>query len=148
MDNGDPYGYTGEWYGGYTGLLHLRARWYAVETGTFLSVDPVESEPPYQYVRGNVVNRVDHSGLCAEVGDEACWSLYEQIKRLCPECKYVMTPDTNGELRPTLLEDVDEARLRGLVQGLTHKSTYMKTTSENPVYVTVCELMNPCYSLS
>jgi hypothetical protein len=33
------------------------------ETGTFLSVDPVESEPPYQYIGGNVVNRVDPSGM-------------------------------------------------------------------------------------
>jgi hypothetical protein len=32
------------------------------ETGTFLSVDPVESEPPYQYVRGNPVNLTDPSG--------------------------------------------------------------------------------------
>ena len=47
---------------GYLKLLHLRARWYAPGTGTFLSRDPVESEPPYQYVRGNVVNRVDPSG--------------------------------------------------------------------------------------
>ncbi len=28
----------------------------------FLSRDPVESEPPYQYVRGNPINRVDPSG--------------------------------------------------------------------------------------
>ena len=33
------------------------------ETGTFLSVDPVESEPPYLYVRVNPVNYVDPSGL-------------------------------------------------------------------------------------
>ena len=61
--NHAPYGYTGEWYGGYIDLLFLRARWYAPETGTFLSVDPVETKPPYQYVGGNVVNRVDPSGL-------------------------------------------------------------------------------------
>ena len=61
-NGGDPYGYTGEWYEGYTHLLHLRARWYSSKTGTFLSVDPVESEPPYQYVGGNVVNLTDPSG--------------------------------------------------------------------------------------
>jgi len=59
----EPYGYTGEWWGSYIELLHLRARWYSPGTGTFLSVDPVESEPPYQYVRGNPVNRIDPSGL-------------------------------------------------------------------------------------
>ena len=60
---GNPYGYTGEWWEDEVQLLHLRARWYAPETGTFLSVDPVESEPPYQYVSGNPVNRVDPSGM-------------------------------------------------------------------------------------
>lgn len=80
-NGGDPYGYTGEWYGGYTHLLHLRARWYAPETGAFLSVDPVESEPPYQYVRGNVVNLTDSSGKeppfpleCLDAPDPMmCW---------------------------------------------------------------------------
>ena len=62
QNGGDPYGYTGEWWEDEVGLLHLRARWYSPETGTFLSVDPVESEPPYQYVRGNVVNWMDPSG--------------------------------------------------------------------------------------
>jgi RHS repeat-associated protein len=59
---GEPYGYTGEWWAGYINLLHLRARWYAPETGTFLSRDPVESEPPYLYVRGNPINLTDPSG--------------------------------------------------------------------------------------
>jgi len=94
---GDPYGYTGEWYGGYTHLLHLRARWYAPESGTFLSVDPVESEPPYQYVRGNVVNFTDSAGLCAEFGDDACWGIYEQINQLCPECSQMTRPTITGD---------------------------------------------------
>gem|GEM_PF-5978362 len=59
----EPYGYTGEWWGSYIELLHLRARWYSPGTGTFLSVDPVGSEPPYQYVKGNPINWVDPSGL-------------------------------------------------------------------------------------
>ena len=57
------YGYTGEWWESEVGLLHLRARWYSPGTGTFLSVDSVEGEPPYAYVRGNPVNSVDPSGL-------------------------------------------------------------------------------------
>ena len=32
---------------------------YAPETGTFLSRDPAESKPPYQYVRENLVNLSD-----------------------------------------------------------------------------------------
>jgi hypothetical protein len=44
-----------------------------------VSIDPVESEPPYQYVRGNVVNLTDPSGMCAEFGDDACWSEAERL---------------------------------------------------------------------
>ena len=58
-----PYGFTGEWWEDEAGLLYLRARWYLPETGAFLSRDAVESEPPYQYVRGNVVNLTDPSGM-------------------------------------------------------------------------------------
>ena len=61
-----PFGYTGEWWEDEVGLLYLRARWYQPETGTFLSRDAVENEPPYQYVRGNVVNWVDPSGRFPE----------------------------------------------------------------------------------
>ncbi|MCP4368759.1 MAG: hypothetical protein GY797_11705 [Deltaproteobacteria bacterium] len=53
-------------------LWHLRAGWYWGETGTFLSVDPVESEPPYLYVRGNPVNLVDPSGYISECKNSKC----------------------------------------------------------------------------
>jgi RHS repeat-associated protein len=56
-------GYTGEWFDGGTGLVYLRARWYSPGDGIFTSRDPVEGEPPYQYVRGNPVNGRDPSGL-------------------------------------------------------------------------------------
>ncbi len=59
----NPYGFTGEWWQDEVELLHLRARWYMPGTGTFLSRDPVESEPPYQYVQGNPINLIDPSGL-------------------------------------------------------------------------------------
>ena len=44
-------------------MLNLRARWYDPGMGVFLSKDPIESEPPYQYVRGNPSNLVDPSGF-------------------------------------------------------------------------------------
>ena len=74
VDNidGEPYGYTGEWWENEVGLLHLRARWYAPGTGTFLSVDPVEGEPPYQYVRGNPVNLIDPSGHVPNCEGQKC----------------------------------------------------------------------------
>lgn len=56
------YGYTGEWWNSYINLLFLRARWYSPQSGTFLSRDLVESEPPYQFVHCNPVNRIDPSG--------------------------------------------------------------------------------------
>jgi RHS repeat-associated protein len=56
------FGYTGEWWDSYMELYYLRARWYAPETGTFFSKDPVESEPPYLYVWGNPINSTDPSG--------------------------------------------------------------------------------------
>ncbi|MCI0530025.1 MAG: RHS repeat-associated core domain-containing protein, partial [Nitrospira sp.] len=64
-----PYGFTGEWWEDEIGLLHLRARWYSVETGTFISKDPIEDEPPYQYVRGNPITLIDPSGYGPEWWD-------------------------------------------------------------------------------
>lgn len=63
-------------------LLYLRARWYAVETGTFLSRDPVEGEPPYLYGRGNPTNIIDPSGLYgANVHDTFTYGSAAQISR-------------------------------------------------------------------
>jgi RHS repeat-associated protein len=56
------FGYTGEWWDSYMELVYLRARWYMPRTGTFLSKDIFETEPPYLYVRDNPVNRTDPSG--------------------------------------------------------------------------------------
>ncbi len=61
-NGGEPYGFTGEWWESYSELLYLRARWLMPETGTFLSRDSVEGEPPYAYVRGRVANLTDPSG--------------------------------------------------------------------------------------
>jgi RHS repeat-associated protein len=55
-------GYTGEWFDDNAGMVYLRARWYYSQIGSFLNRDPVETEPPYQYVRGNPINGVDPSG--------------------------------------------------------------------------------------
>jgi len=71
QNGGDPYGYTGEWWEDEVGLLYLRARWYAPETGRFLSPDfweesiyhPHTLPPTYQYASNNPVNFIDPSGL-------------------------------------------------------------------------------------
>jgi peptidoglycan/xylan/chitin deacetylase (PgdA/CDA1 family) len=44
-------------------MLYLRARWYSSKDGIFLSRDPIESEPPYQYVQGNPIRYTDPSGF-------------------------------------------------------------------------------------
>jgi RHS repeat-associated protein len=69
----EPYGFTGEWWDSYIKLLHLRARWYLAETGTFLSRDPWDGDTllpqtlnGWGYVEGNPVNRVDPAGLSSE----------------------------------------------------------------------------------
>ena len=91
QNDSTPYGFTGEWWEEDVELLHLRARWYAPDTGTFLSVDSVEGEPPYQYVRGNPVNLTDPSGMLGckgltgealEVCEEALEQLQKRVDRL------------------------------------------------------------------
>ncbi|MEP6985535.1 MAG: RHS repeat-associated core domain-containing protein [Chloroflexota bacterium] len=54
-------------------LIYLRARYYNPDTGTFLSLDPVEgsmndpiSVNGYAYAHDNPVNRTDPSGLCPD----------------------------------------------------------------------------------
>jgi RHS repeat-associated protein len=56
-------GYTGEWQDGDVGLLYLRARWYAPETGRFISRDPFPVMNRWLYADANPVNRVDPTGL-------------------------------------------------------------------------------------
>jgi RHS repeat-associated protein len=57
------FNFTGEIKDG-TGLVHLRARYYKVDTGRFTQKDPSRLERNlYLYGRGNPVNRIDPAGL-------------------------------------------------------------------------------------
>ncbi len=56
------FGFTGE-ITDPNGLLNLRARYYVPALGVFPSLDPVEEGNRYGYVGGDVVNRVDPSGM-------------------------------------------------------------------------------------
>ena len=49
-----------------SGLHYFGARYYDSNLGRFFSVDPVASEPAYQYVSNNPMNFVDPSGMQAE----------------------------------------------------------------------------------
>ncbi|NJN99352.1 MAG: hypothetical protein HC875_37270 [Anaerolineales bacterium] len=87
----------------------MRARWYDVGTGTFLSRDVVESEPAYQYVRGNPVNRIDPSGLTPSF-ISACQNpkecevavyngrLFDWWKPIAPSHTFLIYTDENGQM--------------------------------------------------
>jgi RHS repeat-associated protein len=62
-----PFGFTGEWRDSATGMYYLRARYYNPAIGTFVSQDALETPNRYAYVGGNVVNRVDPSGMIADL---------------------------------------------------------------------------------
>jgi RHS repeat-associated protein len=48
-EGGEPYSYTGEWWEGEVGLLHLRARWYAPGVGRFVNRDGLGRETHSQF---------------------------------------------------------------------------------------------------
>ncbi|MEP6754608.1 MAG: RHS repeat-associated core domain-containing protein [Chthonomonadales bacterium] len=62
---GQPYefcGGLGYWYEADLGMHYVRARWYDPKSGTWLSVDPVQSEPRYSYVHQMPTVATDPSG--------------------------------------------------------------------------------------
>jgi len=73
------YGYTGEWTDD-TGLVFLRARYYAPVPGRFISADPFPgtqdrpiSHNGYAYADCNPINLVDPSGTFPSGEDEIGW---------------------------------------------------------------------------
>ena len=79
----------------------------------------MESEPPYQYVRGNVVNRVDPSGLCTgdtPDKDPHCWTAYYQIVSLCPECALLERITIDGSV--VKLHEEDASYLYNVLAGI------------------------------
>jgi RHS repeat-associated protein len=66
------FGFTGEQTDSLNDLVYLRARYMNPRLGIFGSLDPLEGQNNvvgslnrYSWVRGNVVNRIDSSGMCA-----------------------------------------------------------------------------------
>ena len=69
----ETYGYTNEYYGDSTQLMYLRSRYYASNTGRFLTRDTWMGEygsplslNRWNYVEGNPINLTDPSGMCAK----------------------------------------------------------------------------------
>ena len=55
-------GGSGYWQEPELGLAYVRARWLNEGTGSWLSVDPVSSEPRYSYAHNMPTTHVDPSG--------------------------------------------------------------------------------------
>ncbi|MBE2195026.1 MAG: RHS repeat-associated core domain-containing protein [Anaerolinea sp.] len=78
-----PFGFTGEQTDP-NDLLYLRARYYVPALGVFPSLDLVEEGNQYGYVGGDVVNRVDPSGMVGESPER--WDGCQQQGTICPVC--------------------------------------------------------------
>ena len=61
-------GGLGYWQEAALGLDHVRSRWLNPGTGSWLSVDPVSSEPRYLYAHNQPTRKVDPSGRQSQEG--------------------------------------------------------------------------------
>jgi RHS repeat-associated protein len=120
--SGTVYGYTGEAHDASTGLVFLRARYYNPDLKLFLSRDPYSGSMGrpstlhgYSYVENDPINGTDPSGLCRQVGDEACWSLAEQKARQAAQLLgYQQLSQGQFESLLEAFGPKTEAQLRGL----------------------------------
>jgi RHS repeat-associated protein len=81
-----PFAFAGEWMDNYSNLLYLRARYYSLGDGRFISKDTwqVENHEPmsynsWLYAYANPVNLTDPSGYCPIGPDGKCiigWGCY------------------------------------------------------------------------
>jgi len=69
VNSGVDYPFTGK-EEDESGLYYFGARYYDDNLGRFTSVDPVEENHAYSYVRNNPMNRVDPSGMSDTWDDE------------------------------------------------------------------------------
>ncbi|MBT7706306.1 RHS repeat-associated core domain-containing protein [archaeon] len=62
VDSGIDYPFTGK-EEDESSLYYFGARYYDDNLGIFVSVDPIEENQPYSYVRNNPLNRIDPDGM-------------------------------------------------------------------------------------
>ena len=62
VDSGIDYPFTGK-EEDESSLYYFGARYYDDNLGIFVSVDPIEENQPYAYVRNNPLNRIDPDGM-------------------------------------------------------------------------------------
>jgi RHS repeat-associated protein len=138
------YGFAGEWTDN-TGLIHLRARYYASGVGRFVSKDmwPRDYRRPlshngWLYSLSNPVNYTDPSGLCAGNGDEACWAVYEEIIRRRPDLVNATLITMQGNIP---LHQVSYNRLKFILEnelGALCVATPKVAGAENYAYHSSC----------
>ncbi len=82
------YGFTNEWMD-VSGLVYLRARYFAPQSGRFLTKDvwPGESTRPlslngWNYVEGNPINRRDPSGMISEMEAPKADRIVEELYKI------------------------------------------------------------------
>ncbi len=99
-----PFGFTGEYQDGVSGLVYLRARWYHPGQGTLLGRDPFEgwatapnSLHPYMYGANNPVTYGDPSGECYGPLDWLRWIENTNCTNLDSAIRIVNTPTTSTE---------------------------------------------------
>jgi RHS repeat-associated protein len=83
------WGFTGEWNDNYIKLTYLRARWYEVETGRFLSLDTIipdfhspASIHRYLYAFANPLRYIDPSGHIACLDEKCNWVVHPGTREI------------------------------------------------------------------
>ncbi|OWR32504.1 hypothetical protein CDO73_02560 [Saccharibacillus sp. O23] len=106
----NPFGYSGEFWDGDTGLQYLRSRWYDPSIGRFIQEDTFEgyvnrpsSLNPYTYVENNPLTYIDPSGEFLDTLYDiasAVYDTYEFIKDPSKENAGYLAVDVVSALVP------------------------------------------------
>jgi len=142
------YAFTGEMYDPLTGLVFLRARYYAPYLNQFIQPDPIVPNPykprqwnRYSYVGGNPINFVDPSGMIRCNKDEESKCLVT-LTNLLEKAQAIKANVISGATLPVegFAELVGKAYeefgydYRGMMWGLTRIIDGMDPNRKMPVW--------------
>ncbi|MFZ6027009.1 MAG: RHS repeat-associated core domain-containing protein [Chloroflexota bacterium] len=142
------YSFTGEMADSYSGLLYLRARYYAPGMGRFLSRDTwrgdemqPDSYNAWLYVYANPVNLVDPTGMmaCVNSNDSDC---IQKISQLLTKAQEIKNSVKIGNLLPVegfaqftdKADDLFDHDIRGMMWGMTRILIDVDMNDEVPVW--------------
>ncbi len=111
------YQYTGEIRDSYIKLIYLRSRYYAPETGRFLTKDSWQGDynrplslNRWNYVEGNPVNLIDPSGMIPEKKADEADELVEKLRKYNIQAKkdwgYRLVPVHPSSLPPGIVTGI------------------------------------------